>query len=184
MTYTIWDLLAFFLIYSFFGWVIEVGVMAIKERRFCNRGFLNLPVCLTYGISLDILILIFPTWRGNLLIQAVAVMAVTSAVEVLAGFMVKRIWKNTFSVFHAPYGSDDDNDLSDSAGDLYGGKSGAGNFAEGAVPDRNGYDRTGSVYCTVCSQEGNIQKESGKAEQKREESAGKLDLSECMGKTE
>ena len=95
MTYTIWDLLAFFLIYSFFGWVIEVGVMAIKERRFCNRGFLNLPVCLTYGISLDILILIFPTWRGNLLIQAVAVMAVTSAVEVLAGFMVKRIWKNT-----------------------------------------------------------------------------------------
>lgn len=95
MTYTIWDLLAFFLIYSFFGWVIEVGVVAIKERRFCNRGFLNLPVCLTYGISLDILILIFPTWRGNLLIQAVAVMAVTSAVEVLAGFMVKRIWKNT-----------------------------------------------------------------------------------------
>ena len=40
MTYTIWDLLAFFLIYSFLGWVIEVGVMAIKERKFCNRGFL------------------------------------------------------------------------------------------------------------------------------------------------
>lgn len=94
MTYTIWDLLAFFLIYSFLGWVIEVGVMAIKERKFCNRGFLNLPVCLTYGISLEILILIFPTWRENFLIQAVAVMAVTSAVEVLAGFMAKRIWKN------------------------------------------------------------------------------------------
>ena len=31
MTYTIWDLLAFFLIYSFFGWVIEVGVMARKK---------------------------------------------------------------------------------------------------------------------------------------------------------
>lgn len=94
MTYTIWELLAFFLFYSFFGWVIEVCVMAIKERKFCNRGFLNLPVCLTYGISLDILLLFFPTWRGNLLIQAVAVMAVTSAVEVLAGFMAKRIWKN------------------------------------------------------------------------------------------
>lgn len=94
MQYTIWELVAFLLIYSFLGWMIEVGVMAIKERKFCNRGFLNLPVCLSYGISLDILILIFPTWRGNLLIQALAAMVVTSAVEVIAGFMAKRIWKN------------------------------------------------------------------------------------------
>lgn len=94
MTYNIWDLLAFLLIYSFLGWVIEVCVMAVRERKFCNRGILNLPVCLSYGISLDILILIFPTWKGNLLIQAVAVMAVTSAVEVIAGFMAKRMWKN------------------------------------------------------------------------------------------
>lgn len=95
MKYTIWELVAFLLVYSFLGWIIEVGVMAIKERKFCNRGFLNLPLCLSYGISLDILILIFPTWRGNLLIQALAAMVVTSAVEVLAGFMAKRIWKNT-----------------------------------------------------------------------------------------
>ena len=126
---------------------------------------------------------------------------VTSAVEVLAGFMVKRIWKNTlwhyeshtifsgrknrFSVFHAPYGSDDDNDLSDSAGDLYGGKSGAGNFAEGAVPDRNGYDRTGSVLTVLyAARKGISRKSLGRLNRKREESAGKLDLSECMGKTE
>ena len=43
----IWFLI--FLIYSFFGWVMEVINSLIVRRRFVNRGFLIGPICPIYG---------------------------------------------------------------------------------------------------------------------------------------
>ncbi len=50
-------LLFIYLIYSFLGWVLEVGTVAAKEGKFVNRGILNGPMCLIYGIGALIIIL-------------------------------------------------------------------------------------------------------------------------------
>lgn len=94
MAYSYVDLLAYLLIYSFFGWIIEVGVIAIKERKFRNRGFFNLPVCLSYGVIMDILIVMLPTMGKNYLMQIVTMIAVTGATDYLAGGLAKRICRN------------------------------------------------------------------------------------------
>ena len=44
--YILW----FFVIFSFFGWVFNVGRNLINEGRFYNKGFLTSPFCPTYGI--------------------------------------------------------------------------------------------------------------------------------------
>ena len=39
----------YLMIYSFFGWCIEVVYYAVAKRTFRNRGFLTLPFLLSYG---------------------------------------------------------------------------------------------------------------------------------------
>lgn len=60
MTYTGLELSTYFLIYSLIGWILEVSFIAIKDRRFRNRGFSNLPFCTMYGFMMVILIMVWP----------------------------------------------------------------------------------------------------------------------------
>lgn len=41
MPYPLVDMLLYFFIYSFLGWLMETILCSINERRFVNRGFLN-----------------------------------------------------------------------------------------------------------------------------------------------
>ena len=64
MAYSYWELALYFFFYSFLGWLVEVGIYAIKEKRVCNRGILTLPLSFSYGISMVLLILLLPTLFG------------------------------------------------------------------------------------------------------------------------
>lgn len=71
ISYSVYDLLLYLMLYSFLGWVIDVAVMAVVKHSFVNRGFLNLPIVPSYGIAAVLLILILPDVRQNYLIQYV-----------------------------------------------------------------------------------------------------------------
>lgn len=43
------ELLFIFLFYSLIGWILEVVAVAIKEKKFVNRGVTNGPMCTIYG---------------------------------------------------------------------------------------------------------------------------------------
>lgn len=94
MDYSYLDLLCYLLIYSFLGWAVEVIVVSIKDRKLMNRGFFNLPFCLSYGVIMDILILIIPTMvgqRGAWLMMYLSALAVSAVVTFLSGGLAKRI---------------------------------------------------------------------------------------------
>ncbi len=46
---TAYEILLYFLIYSFLGWVVEVAFHAVTLGKVVNRGFLNGPWCPVYG---------------------------------------------------------------------------------------------------------------------------------------
>lgn len=48
----IYDLLMYFMIYSFLGWCLEVVYHAVSKGIVVNRGFLNGPVCPIYGVTM------------------------------------------------------------------------------------------------------------------------------------
>lgn len=91
MTYTYLDLLAYLIIYSFLGWCLEVCVVAIKDRRFRNRGFVNLPFCLMYGVIMDILIILWPRLEEYGVFRIVTIFAVFAMVQSVAEFITKRV---------------------------------------------------------------------------------------------
>ena len=64
MEYTYWELAMYLIIYSFIGWVMEVAAVAIRERKFCNRGLLNMPFCIAHGITMEILVVLIPTIKS------------------------------------------------------------------------------------------------------------------------
>ena len=56
ISYTIFDLLFYLLLYAFLGWCVEVFCAAVKSGRFVNRGFLNLPLNMPCGIAAALLL--------------------------------------------------------------------------------------------------------------------------------
>jgi len=87
------DLVLYLFIYSFIGWCIEVIVIALSEHRFANRGILNLPLCLSYGIIMDLLIILTRERTDHGFIMFGICLVVISATEFLAGFMARKMFK-------------------------------------------------------------------------------------------
>ena len=54
--FSLYQILAFFLIYSCLGWCLEVIYAAVSTGQLVNRGFLNGPVCPIYGFGMIIVL--------------------------------------------------------------------------------------------------------------------------------
>lgn len=99
MEYSIYELLFFLICYAFLGWCMEVVYMAVRTGRFCNRGFFNMPLCLSYGLTMDLLILVTPSLKESYVLLFTAFMVIVSAGAQLADEMSvrvtgKRLWEN------------------------------------------------------------------------------------------
>ena len=67
-----------FLIYSFFGWCVEVMYFAFEKGQFVNRGYLAGPVCPIYGFGvLGVLALLMPI-KGSLAVLFLGSVAITT----------------------------------------------------------------------------------------------------------
>lgn len=91
MMYSFVEMLTYFIIYSFLGWVIEVCIIAIKDRRFRNRGFVNLPFCTMYGVIMDVLIMIWPHILGHPIFKFVVAFVVFVVVQSATEYITNRI---------------------------------------------------------------------------------------------
>ena len=91
MNYSYLDLVFYFLIYSFLGWAAEVVFFAVRDHKLRNRGFFNLPFCLSYGVVMDILIVMLPTMNGRYVEQYVTSLVVASVVTFLSAALAKRV---------------------------------------------------------------------------------------------
>lgn len=97
MRYTLLELIFFFFLYSFLGWCMEVAVLSIRRRRFLNTGVLSGPICPSYGIAIDLILIFMPSLTGNYLLQAIGCMVIANAVEAISSHLAdktagRRLW--------------------------------------------------------------------------------------------
>ena len=90
ITYTPLDLFLYLLLYSFIAWGIAVCIMAIKDRRFVNRGFLNLPLNLPHGIAAALLLPVLSTLK-NAVLEYAMIWVVLCLVQSLSSQFLKGI---------------------------------------------------------------------------------------------
>ena len=53
------------MLYSFFGWLLEVIVTFIKSKKIVNRGFLIGPYCPIYGKGALLIVLLLKKIGGD-----------------------------------------------------------------------------------------------------------------------
>ena len=101
ISYTPMDLLLYLLLYSFIGWGVEVCVMAVKDRRFVNRGFLNLPLTLSHGIAAALLLPVLATLK-NLILEYGMIWIIFCLVQALTNQFLKGISRKSASIDYRP----------------------------------------------------------------------------------
>ena len=83
---SVYELMWLFLSYSFLGWILETVFATIKERKVVNRGLINGPFCIIYGISAVLISTTLHELTGIWLILFAAIYA--SVVEWFGGHLV------------------------------------------------------------------------------------------------
>mgnify|MGYP005843442825 CR=1 FL=1 len=87
-----YEVVIYFMLYSFIGWLLEVAYAFYKERRFVNRGFLAGPLCPIYGFGTLLILNISSVLKfqhPSLLTNAVFIVLLTSALEYLTGYVLE-----------------------------------------------------------------------------------------------
>ena len=85
-----YELIWLFFAYSFLGWVLETVHAAVRQRKFVNRGLVNSPFCVIYGITASAIAFAGQELSGFWLFAGSAVLA--TLIEWIAGHLLERLW--------------------------------------------------------------------------------------------
>lgn len=82
----VYELIAFFILYSVIGWGVEVVYHVLKCGVVVNRGYLNGPVCPIYGFGmLAILVTLLP-YEKNRIMLFLGGMILSTVIELVGGY--------------------------------------------------------------------------------------------------
>ena len=87
-----YDLLFYFMIYSFAGWCGEVVFATIRHGKFVNRGMLHGAYCPIYGFGLIIVIVCLTPIKDSWLLLFVGSAVLTTVLEFITGFVLDKIF--------------------------------------------------------------------------------------------
>ena len=93
-TLSLYEVFAYFFVYSFLGWVAEVAFHAVTAGKFVNRGFLNGPVCPIYGTGVAAILLILGNWAEKPWAVLLVGIALPSALELITGWALETFFHN------------------------------------------------------------------------------------------
>lgn len=99
MKQQIFLILAYFIIYSVLGWIMESIYRSICERKVINTGFLKGPFCPIYGIGAVIMILFLQSFSSSIFLLFIISMLVLTLWE----YIVAIILEKTFHIKYWDY---------------------------------------------------------------------------------
>ena len=90
--FSLYHVLAFFLIYSCTGWCLEVIFAAATTGQLVNRGFLNGPVCPIYGFGMIIVLFALTPLQDSVLLLYIGGVILPSALELVGGWALYKLY--------------------------------------------------------------------------------------------
>ncbi|MBS5216122.1 MAG: putative ABC transporter permease [Clostridiales bacterium] len=93
MNHSIYQLLWYFLLYSFVGWCLEIVYAAVRKKRFVNRGILNGPLCPVYGLGMVFSFIFFRSLTENFVFLAIGCGAIATVLEFFTGMLLEKLFK-------------------------------------------------------------------------------------------
>lgn len=90
---TFYNYVLYFIIYSLVGWLIEVLLKFIDDKKFVNRGFLLGPICPIYGYGVLLIILLIGCNDNDLLSIFLKSIFICSVLEYFTSFIMEKLFK-------------------------------------------------------------------------------------------
>ena len=90
--FSLYHILAYFLIYSCMGWCLEVIYAAATTGKLVNRGFLNGPVCPIYGFGMVIVLFALTPLQHSILLLYLGGVILPSALELVGGWALYKLY--------------------------------------------------------------------------------------------
>ncbi|MDD7389211.1 MAG: putative ABC transporter permease [Lachnospiraceae bacterium] len=90
MVFTGYELVWLFLVWSFLGWVLETVMAAVKQKRFVNRGLINAPFCILYGVGAVLITVVCQELNGFWLFVYSVILA--TLLEWTAGHLIEKMY--------------------------------------------------------------------------------------------
>ena len=90
--FSLYQVFAYFLIYSCLGWCLEVIYAAVTTGKLVNRGFLNGPVCPIYGFGMVIVLFALTPLSHSLLLLYLGGVILPSALELVGGWALYKLY--------------------------------------------------------------------------------------------
>lgn len=88
--YSGYEMIWLFFCTSFLGWVLEIVSAATKQRRFANRGIVNAPFCVIYGVAAVNITLFCQELHGFWLFAESVILA--TVIEWIAGHLIEKMY--------------------------------------------------------------------------------------------
>lgn len=82
-----------FLIYSFIGWLMEVGLTLVENKKFVDRGFLLGPYCPIYGYGMLLIVFLLRNYMDDPLVLFILAMVICMVLEYLTSYFMELIFK-------------------------------------------------------------------------------------------
>lgn len=92
----LFEILTYFIIYSFLGWVMESIVRTIAEKKLINTGFLKGPFCPIYGVGAIIMFLFLDQFENKPILLFFISIIILTLWEYLVGVLLEKM-------FHTKY---------------------------------------------------------------------------------
>lgn len=83
----------YFIIYSFFGWLLEVIDKLFQYKKFVNRGFLIGPLCTIYGYGTLAIITLIGKNTSDILGVFLKSIFICSILEYLTSYCMEKLFK-------------------------------------------------------------------------------------------
>lgn len=96
MNINLFEIITYFIIYSFLGWVMESCVRSICERKLINTGFLKGPFCPIYGIGAIIMFLFLEGFENKPILLFCIAIIILTAWEYLVGVLLEHIFNTKY----------------------------------------------------------------------------------------
>lgn len=90
MFYTGFELFWLFFVYSLLGWVLETVVAAVKQKKFVNRGLVNSPLCVVYGVAA--IVITINGQEVNYFWLFAGSMVYATVIEWITGHLIERFY--------------------------------------------------------------------------------------------
>ena len=90
--FTLYQILAYFLVYSCLGWCLEVVYAAATTGQIVNRGFLNGPVCPIYGFGMVIVLFVLTPFAHSTLALYIGGVILPSTLELVGGWALYKLY--------------------------------------------------------------------------------------------